>query len=90
MSNKKILALFGIIGIVAISSFSIGYITSIVINTPIDDTPKLYIATDDTYLYGIGNDDKPQGNETFIMAGRRVVVTLYLNSSFKDNHRISL
>jgi len=53
MLRKKII-LF--IGIIVISSFSIGYLTSILVNIPNndspndDDTPKFYIAIDDVWF----------------------------------------
>lgn len=55
--RKKLILL---VGIIVISSFSIGYITSILVSnntpnapiddTPIDDIPKFYIATDDIWF----------------------------------------
>ncbi len=66
--RKKIILIL-LVGIIAISSFSIGYIAFILINTPNDDTPKFYIAIDDTYYNSGGMGEFVYGNKTYIRIG---------------------
>lgn len=73
--RKKLILL---IGIIVISSFSIGYIATILINNasnPINDKiPEFFIVIDDIYWYkDIDNNNHFFGSDDYLKSGRKNV-----------------
>ena len=61
MRKKIFIAIVGVI--LAISGFSLGFITSFIINNPTEIEPKLYIAIDDIGLRGTNNNPFSDNNK---------------------------
>ena len=59
MLRKKLVLLIGIIGIVVIGSFSIGYVAFILINNNIPKLPETIIASDDIMVVQYGYPESP-------------------------------